>query len=179
MVREPAEGSRTASAEVEGWTEVHRAIKAAKLGVRRPHPRMTPGFPGSGRPGLAVRRLGRQRRGGITRPLASPSPTQNSSETCDDQPSGGRETACRFHTISEQPKRRSRRVARSPSSQCSMQTAPLNNFYIRADHSTQPASWHPSSTMPVGTSTWSDGPSLDRPFRAHADDTACSLHDLH
>ena len=52
-------------AEVEGWAEVHRAIKAAKLDVRRPHPRMTPGFPGSGRPGLAVRRLGRQRRGGL------------------------------------------------------------------------------------------------------------------
>ena len=28
------------SAEAEGWVEIHRAIKAAKLGVRRPHPRL-------------------------------------------------------------------------------------------------------------------------------------------
>jgi IS605 OrfB family transposase len=36
-------------AEAEGWEEVHRAIKAAKIGVRRPHPRLTASDPG-GRP---------------------------------------------------------------------------------------------------------------------------------
>ncbi|MBR0684427.1 hypothetical protein JQ594_00740 [Bradyrhizobium manausense] len=50
-------------AEAEGWAEVHRAIKAAKIGVRRPHPRLA-SDPGGRLPGgIAVRRLGRRQRG--------------------------------------------------------------------------------------------------------------------
>ncbi|WP_456779734.1 hypothetical protein [Bradyrhizobium sp. USDA 3315] len=58
-------------AEAEGWEEVYRATKAAKIGVRRPHPRLTASDPG-GRlaGGIAVRRLGRRRRDGlIARPI--------------------------------------------------------------------------------------------------------------
>lgn len=69
-------------AEAEGWAEVHRAIKAAELGVRRPHPRLTAPDPG-GRllGGIAVRRLGRLRRGGlIAQPVAIGQPSQESSE---------------------------------------------------------------------------------------------------
>lgn len=80
-------------AEAEGWAEVRRAIKAAKLGVRRPRPRLTAPDPGSpaSRPGLAVRGLGRRRCGGLVeRPLALPQPKQVSSETCDARPQAGR-----------------------------------------------------------------------------------------
>jgi len=81
-------------ADVVEWAEVHRAIKAANLGVRRPHPRLAPPDPGSPaeRPGLAVRRLGRRRRGGlIARPLAGSRPTRVSPETRDARPWAGRE----------------------------------------------------------------------------------------
>lgn len=55
-----------------GWGDVHRRIKAAGLGVRRPHP-ATPGSEGRGPsdPGLAVRRLGRGR-GRVHRPAIRP-----------------------------------------------------------------------------------------------------------
>lgn len=41
-------------AEAGGWAEVHRAIKAAKLGVRRPHPRLTAWDPGGRLPTVSV-----------------------------------------------------------------------------------------------------------------------------
>lgn len=68
-------------AEAEGWADVHRAIKAAKLGVRRPHPRLTAADPGGRLPGgIAVRRLGRRRRGGlIARPVRVGQSPQDSS----------------------------------------------------------------------------------------------------
>jgi IS605 OrfB family transposase len=60
-------------AEAEGWAVVHRAIKAAKLGVRRPHPRLTTSDPGGRHSGgIAVRRLGRRRRPGLlARPVGT------------------------------------------------------------------------------------------------------------
>ncbi|MGU3656171.1 hypothetical protein [Methylobacterium fujisawaense] len=56
-----------------GWADVHRGIKAAALGVRRPHPELAPD-PGplsaSRQAGYAVRRLGLRRRPGlVARPL--------------------------------------------------------------------------------------------------------------
>ncbi|MGG5890623.1 hypothetical protein ACLF3G_26290 [Falsiroseomonas sp. HC035] len=59
----------------KGWGELHRAIKAAKLGVRRPHPRLKATDPGP-RPlatetGYAVHRLGLKHRPGL---IARPSP---------------------------------------------------------------------------------------------------------
>ncbi len=57
-----------------GWAEVHRAIKAAALGLRRPHPELAPDpgpLPAARRAGYAVRRLGLRRRPGlVARPLA-------------------------------------------------------------------------------------------------------------
>ena len=50
------------------WPEVHRTIKAAKLGVRRPHPGLDPGSesrPPQAVPGFAVSRLGHRRRPGL------------------------------------------------------------------------------------------------------------------
>jgi hypothetical protein len=79
-------------AEVVDWAEVHRAIKAAKLGVRRPHPRLASADPG-GRPpgGIAVRRLGQRRRAGLlARPLATFRPTRVTPATCDSRPWAGR-----------------------------------------------------------------------------------------
>jgi IS605 OrfB family transposase len=69
-------------AEAEGWAEVHRAIKAAKLGVRRPHPRLTASDPGGRLPGgIAVRRLGQRRRPGlIARPVGTCQLKRDSSE---------------------------------------------------------------------------------------------------
>jgi hypothetical protein len=68
-----------------GWAEVHRAIKAAALGVRRPHPELAPD-PGplsaAKRAGYAVRRLGLRRRPGlVARPLARAPAGRDSSET--------------------------------------------------------------------------------------------------
>lgn len=56
-----------------GWAEVHRGIKSAALGVRRPHPELASG-PGpllaARRSGYVVRRLGLRRRPGlIARPV--------------------------------------------------------------------------------------------------------------
>ncbi|MBR0898945.1 hypothetical protein JQ616_28650 [Bradyrhizobium tropiciagri] len=68
-------------AEAEGWAEVHRAIKAAKLGVRRLHPRLASDPGGRLAGGIAVRRLGRRRRGGlIARPVGIGQAKQLSSE---------------------------------------------------------------------------------------------------
>ena len=57
-----------------GWAEVHRGIKAAALGVRRPHPELAldPGPLSAARQaGYAVRRLGLRRRPGLVAwPLA-------------------------------------------------------------------------------------------------------------
>ncbi|MCP1838768.1 hypothetical protein J2R78_001735 [Bradyrhizobium sp. USDA 4538] len=68
-------------AEAEGWAEVHRALTAAKLGVRRPHPRLIAADPGGRLPGgIAVRRLGRRRRPGlIARPVGIGQPKRDSS----------------------------------------------------------------------------------------------------
>ncbi|MGU3659151.1 hypothetical protein [Methylobacterium fujisawaense] len=65
-----------------GWADVHRGIKAAALGVRRPHPELAPD-PGplsaSRRAGYAVRRLGLRRRPGlVARPLARPQARRDS-----------------------------------------------------------------------------------------------------
>lgn len=66
----------------EGWQELHRAIKAAVLGVRRPHPELAPG-PGplqaARSAGYAVRRLGLRRRPGlVARPIARPGTRRDS-----------------------------------------------------------------------------------------------------
>ena len=76
-----AERLRTAG----GWREVHRGIKAAKVGVRRPHPGVPQGPPGPDgrRPtvaGHAVSRLGHRRRPGtVHRPLQGSGVTDSSS----------------------------------------------------------------------------------------------------
>lgn len=68
-----------------GWAEVHRAIKAAALGVRRPHPELAPDpgpLPAARRAGYAVRRLGLRRRPGlVARPLARIPAGRDSPET--------------------------------------------------------------------------------------------------
>ncbi len=74
-------------AERVGWKDVHQAIKAAKIGYRRPHPEVLPPDP-DGRvrryasTGHAVLRLGHRRRPGV---LFRPGPIKmqgDSSETC-------------------------------------------------------------------------------------------------
>lgn len=69
-------------AEVTGWKEVHRGLKAAKkFGYRRPHPKVVLSDPGAQEtvPGLAVRRLCRRRRSGlIARPIGTGRPLQSS-----------------------------------------------------------------------------------------------------
>ncbi|MBK3401636.1 hypothetical protein HPY26_02335 [Methylorubrum rhodesianum] len=48
------------------WAQLHREIKTAKLGVRRPHPDVPSGAEGPASvPGLAVSRLGHRRRPGL------------------------------------------------------------------------------------------------------------------
>lgn len=66
-------------AKAGGWAEVHRAIKAANLGVRRPHPRLTASDPGGRLGGIAARRLGRRRGGLIARPVSGGQATRDSS----------------------------------------------------------------------------------------------------
>lgn len=68
-----------------GWAEVHRGIKAAALGVRRPHPELAldPGpLSAARRAGYAVRRLGLRRRPGlVARPFAPAPAGRDSPET--------------------------------------------------------------------------------------------------
>ncbi len=60
--------------QVGTWRAVHREIKSAALGVRRPHPEVTSGSDGTSSvsgPGHAVSRLGQRRRPGLVlRPTA-------------------------------------------------------------------------------------------------------------
>ena len=67
----------------EGWADLHRAIKAAALGVRRPHPELAPD-PGplqaARQAGYAMRRLGlRHRLGLVAPPGARPGTRHDSS----------------------------------------------------------------------------------------------------
>ncbi|GJD55096.1 hypothetical protein MTDSW087_03416 [Methylobacterium dankookense] len=62
------------------WQAVHREIKSAAIGVRRPHPELVSGADGHARvsgPGHAVSRLGHRRRPGLVlRPTAVKRPVQ-------------------------------------------------------------------------------------------------------
>ena len=65
----PPTATAKALATAKGWTEVHRTAKAARLGVRRPHPGVPQGPPrvdgrGPVVPGHAVLRLGHRGRPG-------------------------------------------------------------------------------------------------------------------
>jgi hypothetical protein len=74
-------------AEAKSWKDVHQAIKAAKIGYRRPHPEVLPPDPDgqvrrNASTGHAVLRLGHRRRPGV---IFRPVPTKaqgHSPETC-------------------------------------------------------------------------------------------------
>nr|WP_250807469.1 hypothetical protein [Neorhizobium tomejilense] len=67
-------------AEAGSWVDVHRTVKAAKIGYRRPHPELPPGVRGSDAHGTvtscghAVVRLRRRHRPGLLFRPASPKP---------------------------------------------------------------------------------------------------------
>lgn len=70
-----------AARRAEGWAEVYRAIKAAKLGVRCPHPRLASDPGGRLTGGIAVRRLGPAPTSWlIARPVGGCQPERDSSE---------------------------------------------------------------------------------------------------